>query len=75
MMRGWSPRPDSPGYGSPSAGFRRIPPDAVDLSCIHLKATDVCRCPNSNPDTCKREDRKREGLLRYAYIGIPVLSQ
>ena len=75
MMRGWSPRPDSPGYGSPSAGFRRIPPDAVDLSCIHLKANDVCRYPNSNPNTRKREDRKREGLLRYTYIRILVVGQ
>ena len=67
--------PDSPGYGSPSAGFRRILPDAVDLSWIHLKATNVCRFPNSNPNTHKPEDRKREGLLRYAFIGIPVLGQ
>ena len=66
---------DSPDYGSPSAGFRRIPPDAVELLCIHLKATDVCRYPNSKPNTRKREDHKREGLLRRTYIGIPVLGQ
>ena len=45
------------------------PPDSVGRSRPFVRTIDVCRYPNSNPNT-----RKREGLLRYTYISILVIG-